>query len=110
MSKELEFVLLQRIPPFGAINVPYFNEALLLEMSHNNKKVIVSLIYRSPSQKTMNLTYLYLILIKLVIGIKNRKPYLFVITGDFNARSSSWWSNDIITTEGTKLFAQTSSD
>ena len=79
-------------------------------MSHNNKKVIVSLIYRSPSQKTVNLTYLYLILEKLVIDIKNRKPYLSVITGDFNARSSSWWSNDIITTEGTKLFAQTSSD
>ena len=36
--------------PFRTINLPYFNEALLLEMSHNNKKVIVSVIYRSPSQ------------------------------------------------------------
>ena len=35
---------------FRTINLPYFNEALLLEMSHNNKKVIVSVIYRSPSQ------------------------------------------------------------
>ena len=33
-----------------AINIPYLKEALLLEMTYNNKKVIVSVIYRSPSQ------------------------------------------------------------
>ena len=27
--------------PFRVINLPYFHEALLLEVSHNNKKVIV---------------------------------------------------------------------
>ena len=31
------------------ISLPYFKEAMLLEMS-NNKKVMVSVIYRSPSQ------------------------------------------------------------
>ena len=47
---------------------------------------------------------------KLITDIKNRKPYLFVITGDFNPRSFSRWSNDINTAEGTKLFPQTSLD
>ena len=42
--------------------------------------------------------------------INNRKPSLSVITGDFNARCSSWWSNDINTTEGLKLFSSTSSN
>ena len=48
--------------PIQATNLPYFNEALLLEMSHNNKKVIASVICRSPRQITMNFTYFYLIL------------------------------------------------
>ena len=37
--------------------------------------------------------------------INNRKPTLSIITGDFNARSQSWWSNDINTTERSKLLA-----
>ena len=36
--------------PVRAINIPYLKEALLLEMTYNNKKVTVSVIYRSPSQ------------------------------------------------------------
>ena len=47
---------------------------------------------------------------KLITETKNHKPYFSVITGDFNARSSFWWFNNINTTEGTKLFAQISSD
>ena len=36
--------------PVRVISLPYFKGALLLEMSNNNKKVMVSVIYRSPSQ------------------------------------------------------------
>ena len=36
--------------PVRVISTPYFKEALLLEMSYNNKKVMVSVICRSPSQ------------------------------------------------------------
>ena len=32
------------------MNIPYLKETLLLEMNYNNKWVIVSIIYRSPSQ------------------------------------------------------------
>ena len=35
--------------PVRVINLPYFKEALLLEMSFNKKKVIVSVIYRFQS-------------------------------------------------------------
>ena len=33
-----------------------------------------------------------------------------MITGDFYARSQSWWSNDIKTTKGSKLLALSSSN
>ena len=86
------------------------HELLPLEMSHSNKKVIVSVIYRSPNQSNDESDLFFSNFEKHIIDIKNRKPYLSVIPGDFNARSSSRWSNDINTTEGTKLFAQSSSD
>ena len=42
--------------------------------------------------------------------INKRRPSVFVITGDFNSRSFSWWSKDINAIEGLKLFALTSSN
>ena len=36
--------------PVRDMNLPYFEETLLLEMTYHNKKVIVSVIYRSPGQ------------------------------------------------------------
>ena len=78
----------------------YFEEALLLEMTYHNKKVIVSVIYLSPSQSINEFDSYLSNLEKIVSDINNRKPALTTITGDFNARSQSWWSNDINTTEG----------
>ena len=59
-------------------------------MSHNKKKLIASIIYSSPSQNSDEFDSFLSNFEKPVIKIKNPKPYLSVITGDFNARSSSW--------------------
>ena len=58
--------------PVRTINLSYFEEALLLEITYHNKKIIVSVILE-----------------KLVSDINNREPALSIITGDFNARSQS---------------------
>ena len=42
---------------------------------------------------------------KILLDINQRKPYLTFVKEDFNARYSSWWSDDINTTEGTKLLS-----
>ena len=55
----------------------------------------------------MNLTNLLDFVIKL-LNINQQKPYLTLVTGDFNVRSSSWLSDSINTTEGTKLLSLTS--
>ena len=47
---------------------------------------------------------------KLLSDINKRKPFLSVITGGFNVRSSSYWPKDIDTTEGLKIFLLTSSN
>ena len=70
----------------------------------------MSVIYRSPSQSNNEFESFLSNLEKLLSDINNRKPTLSIITSDFNARSQSWWSNDINTTEGSKLLALSSSN
>ena len=96
--------------PVRDIKLSYFKETLLLEMDYNNKKVIVSVIYRSPSQNNDEFNLLLSNLERLLCDINKRKPYLSIITGDFNARSSTWWPKDTDTPEGLKLFSLTSSN
>ena len=46
----------------------------------------------------------------LLSDINEHKPSLSIVTGDFNARSSSWWCNDINTIEGSHLYSLASSN
>ena len=71
-------------------------------MSCNNKKVIVSAIYRSPIQSTNELDQFLRNFEFFFNYINKRKPSLSVITGNFSSRSSSWWSKDTDTIEGLK--------
>ena len=79
-------------------------------MDYNNKKVMISVIYRSPSQTNDEFDTFLSNLQLLLNDMNYRKPSLSVVTGDFNSRCSSWWSSDINTTEGLKLFSSTSSN
>ena len=88
--------------------LPYLKEALLLEMIYNNKKVIVSVIYRSPSQNNCQFESFLTNFEFLLSEIQKCKPSLPLITGDFNARSPAWWTGDVHTTEGSKLYSLTS--
>ena len=72
--------------------------------------MIVSGIYRSLSQNNCEFESLLLNFEQLLSDIFTHKPTVSIITGDFNARSSSWCSNDINTLESTKLYSVTSSN
>ena len=96
--------------PARVISLPYLREPLLLEMTYNNKKVIVPVIYCSPGQNNSEFDLFLPNFEKLLSDIKERTQFLSEITGDFSARSSSWWPKDIDATEGSKLFSLTSSD
>ena len=92
------------------ISLPDFKEALLLEMTDNNKKIIVSVIYRSPSQNRSEFDSFLSNLEQLLRDISKYKRTVSVITADFNARFSYWESKDINTSEGIKLYLLTSSN
>ena len=70
----------------------------------------MSVIYRSPSQSNSEFDSFLSSLEQLLRDISKCKPTVSVTAGDFKARSSSWWSEDINTSEGTKLYSLTSSN
>ena len=96
--------------PVRVISLPYLREALLLEMAYNKKKVIVFVIYRSPSQNNSEFDLFLSSFEKILNTISKCKPFLSVATCDFNARSSSRCPKDINTTEGSKLLPLNSSN
>ena len=66
------------------------------------KKVLLSVIYLSPSQNNNECDLFLFNFEKLLNDIIKRKPFLWVIKGDFKATSSSWWPKGINTTEISK--------
>ena len=52
----------EELLPVRVISLPYFKEALVLEITDHNRKIIFFVIYCSPSQKIPNLTRFYQIL------------------------------------------------
>ena len=83
-------------------------------MTYSNKNIILSVIYRSPSQNNNEIDLCVSNFQKPLSKTSKRKSYLSVNTGAFNnfskqARFFSWWPKDINTTEGSKLFSLTSS-
>ena len=71
---------------------------------------MVSVIYRSPSQNNTEFDLLLSNFEKLLSDISKGKLSLSVMTGEFNARSSSWQPKGINTTHESKLFPLTSSN
>ena len=84
-----------------SFDLTYFKEALLLEMSFNKKKVIVSELIVPQVKIVTKISHFY--------DLYKGKRSLSIVTGDFNAKSSSWWCTDIKTIEGSHLYSLTSS-
>ena len=75
--------------PVRVINLPYLQEALLLELNDQNKKVIISSLFPSPSQNSEEFESFLTNFEHLLSDINTLKPSFSVILGDFNARSTS---------------------
>ena len=91
-----------------ALNLTNLNECIICEVSIQNCKGYIGVIYRSPSQSTAEFEE-FLSNFEDILNTTASSSSLFtIILGDFNARSSSWWKNDKATVEGALLEALTS--
>ena len=89
--------------------VKNMNECIIFEVSIKNKREYVVSVYRLPGQ-TQDKFDIFLINLEQLIGNFIAKNPLFVlITGDFNARSTNCWKNDLSTSESTEVDSLTSS-
>ena len=84
------------------ISTPYFDHCLLCEVTCQNQKGYIAVIYCSPNQSCNEFEDILFNLEELISQIK-QKPSFIVILGDFNARSSDWWPDDITSPEGTHI-------
>ena len=84
------------------ISTPYFDHCLLCEVTCQNQKGYIAVIYCSPSQSCNEFEDILFNLEELISQIK-QKPWFTVILGDFNARSSDWWPDDMTSPEGTHI-------
>ena len=85
------------------------SECLLCEVTVNNKKGYIAVLYRSPSQTNTVFNDFLSNFEKLLQELSALNPDFSIILGDFNARSKSWQKSDINTIEGTKIDSVTAS-
>ena len=82
----------------GLSALSYFDQCSLCEVTCQNddlSKCYIAVIYCSPSQSCSEFEDFLFNLEKLINQIKQLKPSFTIILGDFNARSSDWWPDDI---------------
>ena len=88
---------------FRPVPTNSLKECLLLEVFIGNKKGFVLSLYRSPSQSQEEFYDFLFSLDQLLSNMISQNPMFLFVTGDFNARNSSWWKNDCVTREGNKI-------
>ena len=78
-------------------------EFLVMEIIVGKKKLFFSYLHRSPSKTKEEFEEFCTDLNLLLSNVNDLNIPLSVITGDFNARSSKWWSVDKENAEGWNL-------
>ena len=88
---------------FGLLNIPYFEECINFEISFAGKACNFISLYRSPNQ-SHNIFETFVDNLELNLkGTANKNPYLIIILGDFNAKSSNRYKHSKTTYEGSKI-------
>ena len=90
------------------IDVHYLQECLIFEILIGGKSCNFISLYRSPSQSSDSFEEFADNLQLSLDKISNQNPFLTVVLGDFNTKSSNWYKHDKATYEGSKMDAVTS--
>ena len=93
---------------FKLLNIHYLKECMNFEISFGGKICNFILLYRSPNQSSDTFEDFADNLELNLDKITNKSPYLLVVLGDFNVKSSNWYKHDKTTYEGSKIDAITS--
>ena len=81
---------------------------MVRELSIQNKKGYFVTLYRSPSQSHDDFETFLKEFDKLLTNITKKRSDFVIVNGAFHAKSTTWWSGDTTTAEGTNIEALTS--
>ena len=84
------------------------NECAIIEITLNNKKGFIILVYRSPSQTADEFEEFMLYLDETLHNISSLNSTFKLMLCDFNAKSSSWYDKDATSPEGLQIESLTS--
>ena len=90
------------------INIHYLNECVTFEIKLGDKICNFVSLYRSPNQSEDDFENFSNHFELTLDAVLVTNPFLIVDIGDFNAKSSNWYTGDRTTSEGSKIEAITS--
>ena len=73
----------------------YLSEFLILEINLKKKKGYLVSLYRSPNQNLNEFELFLKNLENLLADITSRNAHFLLLLGDFNAKSKTWFINDL---------------
>ena len=82
------------------IDNSFIAQCIICEITLQNQKGYVVVTYRSPSQSITEFGEFLSNFDKLLNHIKQFRPSFTIILGDFNAKSKSFWPEDLTSYEG----------
>ena len=85
------------------LNINYLQECICFDLKIGSKLCTIVSLYRSPSQSADEFNNFLNKLNLTMESITQKNPFLTVVIGDFNARSSKWCIDDKTTQEGLKI-------
>ena len=89
--------------PIKVLIITNLHECLVCELSLNGRWSYIVSLYRSPRQPSNEYDHFIKTSEPRIMHLDSFKRHLLLIKGDFNARSSSWWSGEVDNIEGTRL-------
>ena len=92
--------LLLRTLAVQLVKTNYVSECLQCEVSINNKKGYIPVLYRSSSQNSLEFDNFILNFKKMLSDINSSNPHFSIILGNFKARSNNWCQGDTQTSGG----------
>ena len=85
------------------VDITYLPECLVCEVIIQKKKGYVPVMYRSPNQSSIEFESFLSGFQDTLSSVLFSKSQFTVILGDFNTRSSTWWSDNITNINGTLI-------
>ena len=89
--------------PLRILNISNLDESINFEVSIANRICHFILLYRSPSQKQAEFQASKSNLEMNLDAFLSSNPFLTVMIGDFNAKSSNWYISNITSFEGSEI-------